>query len=105
MPNNIKPQVGHRFTFTTAPAPGFDGIVHCEILEAETNQRLVYTWRGGPIDTIVTWTLEPEAAGGTRLHLVQDGFRPSDDSTYGMLERGWREKAADAIALLAGTLG
>jgi uncharacterized protein YndB with AHSA1/START domain len=32
MPNDFKPVVGHRFTFRTKPAPGFDGIVHCEVL-------------------------------------------------------------------------
>ena len=33
MPNDIKAQVGHRFTFKTAPALGFDGVVHCKVLE------------------------------------------------------------------------
>jgi hypothetical protein len=27
MRNDIRPDVGHRFTFQTDPAPGFDGIV------------------------------------------------------------------------------
>jgi uncharacterized protein YndB with AHSA1/START domain len=27
MPNDFQPEVGHTFTFTTKPAPGFDGIV------------------------------------------------------------------------------
>ena len=25
MPNDFRPMVGHRFTFTTEPQPGFDG--------------------------------------------------------------------------------
>ena len=37
MPNDFRLEVGHRFTFTTEPkkAVGFDGIVHCEVLEFE----------------------------------------------------------------------
>ena len=35
MPNDFQPRIGHRFTFRTEPVPthGFDGIVHCEVLE------------------------------------------------------------------------
>ena len=32
MPNDFRPEVGHHFTFRTRPAPGFDGIVRCEVL-------------------------------------------------------------------------
>src|SRR5262249_37620569 len=32
MPNDFRPAAGHRFTFRTDPRPGFDGIVHCEVL-------------------------------------------------------------------------
>lgn len=104
MPNDIAPVVGHRFTFRTQPAPGFDGIVHCEILEAQAPVRLVYSWNGGPIETIVTWTLEDKPDGGTRLSLVQDGFRAEDGFTFQMLEKGWREKAGIALTKVAASL-
>ena len=97
MPNDIAPTVGHRFTFRTKPAPGFDGVVHCEVVEAQAPDRLVYSWKGGPIETIVTWVLEEKPGDGTRLSLVQDGFRPEDDVTFQMLEKGWREKTAAAL--------
>jgi uncharacterized protein YndB with AHSA1/START domain len=45
MPNDIQPVVGHRFNFYTQPVPGWDGTVHCEILEVLPQQRLVYAWR------------------------------------------------------------
>jgi uncharacterized protein YndB with AHSA1/START domain len=96
MPNDIKAQVGHRFTFKTAPALGFDGVVHCKVLEVEEPHRLAYSWRGGQIDTVVTWSLQPTASG-TKLKLAQDGFGPEDGFTYQMLEQGWREKSADAL--------
>ena len=77
MPNDIAPRVGHRFTFQTDPVPaaGFDGVVHCEVLVVEKNRRISYAWRGGQIDTVVTWTLTATATG-TRLHLEHAGFWP-----------------------------
>lgn len=74
MPNDFEPRVGHRFTFRTEPAPGFDGIVHCEVLELAPPRRMVFTWKGGPIDTVMTFQLERTAAG-TRLLAEQTGFR------------------------------
>jgi uncharacterized protein YndB with AHSA1/START domain len=97
MPNDIKPVVGHDFTFRTDPAPGFDGIVHCKIIEVKQTSRLVYSWRGGPIDTIVTWTLTPTPSGGTHLRLEQSGFGPEHGMTYDILSKGWREKAAGSL--------
>ena len=71
---DFAPEVGQKFRFVTEPAPGFDGIVHCEVLAVEPPQMLRFSWRGGPIDTIVTFRLE-EATGGTRLIFEQAGFR------------------------------
>jgi uncharacterized protein YndB with AHSA1/START domain len=104
MPNDIRPEVGHRFTFRTAPAPGFDGIVQCEILEAEPNSRLVYSWRGGPLDTIVVWTLKPGPTGGTDLRLEHTGFGPEHGMTYDMLSEGWRTKAQGSLELVASSI-
>ncbi len=74
MPNDFAPRIGHAFTFRTDPAPGFDGVVRCEVIELEAPRRLAFTWKGGPIDTVVRFTLSPERAG-TRLTLEQTGFR------------------------------
>jgi uncharacterized protein YndB with AHSA1/START domain len=97
MPNDIAPVVGHRFTFRTAPAPGFDGVVHCEILECQPYKRLVHTWVGGPIRTVVTWVLRSTFIGGTCLHFTQDGFEPDQEMTYDLLDKGWRHKAASLL--------
>jgi uncharacterized protein YndB with AHSA1/START domain len=104
MPNDIAPRVGHRFTFRTQPAPGFDGLIHCEILEAVAPERLVYSWRGGPINTTVIWTLLEGPGGGTQLSLIQEGFLPEDGFTYEMLEKGWRDKASGPLERLAASL-
>lgn len=73
MPNDFEPRLGHRFTFQTEAGPGFDGIVHCEVLEIEEPVRLVLSWRGGPLDTRLSFTLKPEGEG-TRLLLEHTGF-------------------------------
>ena len=74
MPNDFQPIVGHRFTFRTEPGPGFDGIVRCEVLEIVEQERLTFTWVGGPIDTQITFTLT-DVEGGARLVVEQTGFR------------------------------
>ncbi|MEM9381050.1 MAG: SRPBCC domain-containing protein [Planctomycetota bacterium] len=74
MPNDFEPRVGHRFTFRTDPGPGFDGIVRCEVLELVEPERLVLSWRGGPLDTRVQFELRPEGAS-TRLIMEHTGFR------------------------------
>lgn len=73
MPNDFRPVVGCRFTFTTRPAPGFDGTVRCEVLELRPPERLAFSWRGGPLDTVVSFDLAEHAAG-TRITLRHAGF-------------------------------
>ena len=91
MPNDFEPRVGHKFNFRTQPQPGFDGIVHCEVLECEALSRLAYSWEGGDLKTVVTWMLEP-APGGTKLHMEQAGFEGERGIWVSeILERGWNE--------------
>ncbi len=73
MENDFEPRVGHRFQFKTDPAPGFDGIVDCQVLAIEAPRFLSYTWTGGPIDTVISFSLEP-VSEGTRLEVAQRGF-------------------------------
>ena len=73
MPNDFRPEVGHRFTFTTKPAPGFDGVVRCEVLDLRAPERLVFTWKGGALDTVISFDLADTAAG-TRITLSHAGF-------------------------------
>lgn len=91
MPNDFRAEPGHRFTFRTKPAPGFDGIVHCEVLELRAPERLVITWRGGALDTRVSFELH-NAGAGTRLVLRHQGFAGfSNTIPRIVLGFGWRD--------------
>ena len=110
MPNDIKAELGHRFTFRTQPIGDWDGVVHCEVLECDRPRRLAYSWRGGSrdqakygqyLDTIATWTLTPTATGGTTLRLEHSGFAP-DSFAYQAMGQGWRGKIAERITQVLG---
>jgi uncharacterized protein YndB with AHSA1/START domain len=94
---------GVAFTFKTQPYPGWDGTVNCRVLEVEAQKKLSYTWVAGEmeIDTVVTFTLEPTPSG-TRLSLVQSGFKPSQKQAFGGARYGWKMMGGKLIHLLAG---
>jgi uncharacterized protein YndB with AHSA1/START domain len=73
MPNDFEPRVGHAFTFRMEPGPGWDGVVHCRVLELDPPVRMSWTWHGEGVDTVVRFELEA-VEGGTRLHFEQTGF-------------------------------
>jgi uncharacterized protein YndB with AHSA1/START domain len=91
---------GAAFTFKTQPYPGWDGIVHCRLLEIEAPRKLRYTWVVGDMDTVVTFTLTP-AASGTRLSLVHSGFRPDQKKNFGGARYGWKLMGGKLVDLLA----
>ncbi|MEP7271790.1 MAG: SRPBCC domain-containing protein [Acidobacteriota bacterium] len=92
MPNDFVPKLGHKFQFRTKPAPGFDGIVDCKVIEIVKGKRLSFTWKGGPLDTLVTFNLEP-LSNGTRLKLEQKGFEGIRAVLVSfILGKGWKKK-------------
>lgn len=104
MPNDFTPVVGHRFTFRTEPLPeqGFDGVIRCEVLDLLPERLLRISWRGGELDTTVTWTLVAEGRG-TRLFIEHAGFDPDDPRqlrTAGILGQGWRSHLLRRLAEL-----
>jgi uncharacterized protein YndB with AHSA1/START domain len=99
MPNDFKPEVGHAFQFHTKPRIklGFDGIVHCRVLEVVPYQRLSYTWKGGmskdnpSLDSVVVWTLT-EVNGHTELLLEHKGFKGFKNLlSYFIMNKGWEK--------------
>jgi uncharacterized protein YndB with AHSA1/START domain len=90
---------GAAFTFKTQPHPGWDGSVNCRFLEIEPQRKLSYRWVVVDMDTVVTFTLAPTASG-TRLSLVQSGFKPSQKQNFGGARYGWRLMGGKLVDLL-----
>ena len=110
-PTGFEPVAGNRFTFQTAAAGAWDGIIHCRVLEAVPNERLVYAWKGGheenigygsPLDTVVTLVLS-RVENGTRLRLVHSGFVVSkNDTAFKNMSEGWPKVFKNLEAVVAG---
>jgi len=84
MDNNFKPIVGYKCQFKNEQ---ISLIVDCEVLVVEEPYKLSYTWVGGPINTIVTWTLKQEG-DTTYLYLEQTGFEKQNQAFNGA-KYGW----------------
>jgi uncharacterized protein YndB with AHSA1/START domain len=96
----LKLERGAAFTFTAQPQPGWDGTVSCRFVEIEARRKLSWTWVVGDIDTVVTFTLTPTASG-TRLSLVQSGFKPDQKRNFGGARYGWKMMGEKLVDLLA----
>ena len=100
---DLKLEPGAAFMFKTQPYPGWDGTVHCQFVEIEAQRKLSYTWVvGDMIDTVVTFTLTPTTSG-TRLLLVQSGFREDQKQNFGGARYGWKMMGGKLVDLLART--
>jgi len=97
----FKLESGAAFTFKTQPYPGWDGTVSCRILDVEAHRKLSYAWVVGDmaLDTVVTFTLTPTASG-TRLSLVQSGFKPEQKQNFGGARYGWKMMGGKLVDLL-----
>jgi uncharacterized protein YndB with AHSA1/START domain len=96
----LKLEPGAAFMLKTQPYPGWDGTVSCRILEVETHRKLSYAWTVPFLDTVVTFTLTPTASG-TRLSLVQSGFKPDQKQNFGGARYGWNMMGGKLVDLLA----
>ena len=115
-PTGFEPVEGKQFTFQTTPAGAWDGVIHCKVLEAISNQRLVYSWQGGHednvgygsrLETVVSWTLA-RLENGTRVRVVHSGFElPRNDTAYRNMSDGWKKviRNLDATAAELGSSG
>jgi uncharacterized protein YndB with AHSA1/START domain len=97
-----KLEPGAAFAFKAPPQPGWDGTVNCRFREIEAQRKLSWAWVVGDIDTVVTFTLTPRADGaGTRLSLVQSGFKPEQKAAFGGARYGWKMMGGKLVELLA----
>ena len=102
MPNNFAPVVGHRFQFHTKPAPGFDGVVDCEVLQLEPPERLSFSWVGGGVDTNVAFVLSA-LGSSTRLVMTQTGFKGLRGLMVStILKGGWKRMIELRLPAAAG---
>jgi uncharacterized protein YndB with AHSA1/START domain len=93
---------GAVFMFKTQPYPGWDGTVNCRFVEIEAYRKLSYTWTVPFLDTVVTFTLTPTASG-TRLSILQSGFKQSQKQEFGGARYGWKMMGGKLVDLLART--
>ncbi len=91
---------GAAFTFKTQAYPGWDGTVKCRILEIDAHRKLSYAWVVPFLETVVTFTLTPTTSG-TRLSIVQSGFKPDQKREFGGARYGWKLMGGKLVDLLA----
>lgn len=92
---------GAAFMFKTQSYPGWDGTVNCRMLVIDAHKKISYAWVvGDMLDTVVTFTLTPTASG-TRLSLVQSGFKPDQKQNFGGARYGWKMMGRKLVDLLA----
>lgn len=98
----LRLEPGTAFAFQAPPQPGWDGTVNCTLLDLEPLRSIRYAWVVGELDTIVTFTLVP-TENGTRLSLVQSGFKPQQKQNFGGARYGWKMMGGRLVDLLART--
>jgi uncharacterized protein YndB with AHSA1/START domain len=91
---------GATFTLQAPPQPGWDGSVRCRMLAVDVERSISYSWVVGGLDTVVTFTISPSDSG-TRLTLVQSGFKPEQKRNFGGARYGWRLMGGRLVELLA----
>ena len=91
---------GATFTLQAPPQPGWDGSVHCRMKDVQAQRRISYTWAVGDLDTLVTFELTATASG-TRLSIVQTGFKEHQKKNFGGARYGWRLMGGRLVDLLS----
>ena len=91
---------GATFTFRRDPLPGWDGVVHCRVLEIEAQSKLRYAWVVGAMDTVVTFTLTPSTSG-TLLSIEHAGFEPEQKRNFAGARYGWKTMGDKLVGVLA----
>jgi uncharacterized protein YndB with AHSA1/START domain len=103
MKNDFAPSIGHKFQLKGK----WGGVLDCEVLMLEPNQKLSYSWNFASddpdyaLESVVTFTLTP-THDGTHLRMEQSGFRPEQKQAYGGAHAGWKSFLEKLDSLLAG---
>lgn len=98
MPNDFKLELGHRFTMKTDPAPGFDGVIQCEVLSFEVGRSISFSWKGGPIDTVVSFIISSPTSETSKLLVKHSGFSGMKaHMVKWILLKGWKSLLTDKL--------
>lgn len=101
MENNFQPVVGHKFNFRAKPMPNWNGIIDCEVLVVEPNQKLSYSWGSMGMGSVVAWTLTATSSG-TLVRMEQSGFGPDQEANYQGAKYGWQRFLGGLERVVAG---
>ena len=100
MENDFQPVAGHRFNFRSQPVPNWNGLIAAEVMVVEPNKKLSYSWGTMGMESVVTWTLTPTAAG-THVRMEHSGFGPDEDAAYKGANYGWQKFIGNMERVLA----
>jgi uncharacterized protein YndB with AHSA1/START domain len=101
MENDFQPIVGHSFKFRSTPAPNWNGIIDSQVLVVEPGKKLSYSWGSLGLESVVTWTLTPTAAG-THVRMEHSGFGSDQDAAYKGANYGWQKFIGNMERVVAG---
>jgi uncharacterized protein YndB with AHSA1/START domain len=90
MDNDLEPVVGHKFQFRAGPKPNWNGVIDCEVLVVEPDEKLSYSWSALGLQSVVMWTLTP-TSGGTLLRMEHSGFAADQVAAYNGASHGWKK--------------
>jgi len=95
MKTDFRPALDQRFQFR-----GDWGSVDCRVVVVEPNKALSYSWAAYGLESVVTWTLTPSAAG-THVRMEQAGFRPDQQQAFAGAKFGWQKFLANLDEVVA----
>lgn len=96
MKNDFEPVVDRHFTLSADW-----GSVGGKVTAVEPNKSLSYTWDAMGLTSVVTWTLT-QTSTGTKLSMVQSGFRADQEQAYQGAQYGWQQFFANLERVLSG---
>jgi len=105
MPNNFQLEMGYEFTFQSVPKNGWDGIVHCKVMEITPPTRLGFTWCGNNMEQYVSFELVKLTEPRTEFTLVHSGWSEENKMLRDIMYDGWGYLTEDLGKKVSGTNG
>ena len=102
MPNNFQLKMGYEFTFQSVPKHGWDGIVHCKVMEIVTPTRLGFSWCGNNMQQYVSFELVKLAEARTEFTLVHSGWTEENKMLRDIMYDGWGYLSEDLRKKVSG---